>query len=89
MKKALIILSMLVLPLMTMANEVIVKTKSKTPKYILVEGKMVKVGTFPKGHVLKIYRDPEIVGKVEYKAKVNYHKTDCGHLISTRNFKKH
>ncbi|MBB6460024.1 hypothetical protein [Flammeovirga kamogawensis] len=88
MKKALIILSLLSLPFMTMANEVEIKTKSKTPKYKFVEGKMIKVGNFPKGHTLKIYKTPEIVGKVEYKATVNYHKTDCGHLISTRNIDK-
>lgn len=73
---------------MSMANETEIVTKSKTPKYKLIEGKMVKVGTFPKGHSMKIYHKPEIVGKVEYKATVNYHLTDCGHLVSTRYFTK-
>ncbi|OHX66395.1 hypothetical protein NH26_08525 [Flammeovirga pacifica] len=72
---------------MTMAHdEHQVKTKGKAPIYKMIEGKMTKVGYLPKNHHVVIKKDPHIKGKQEYKATVNYHETECGHLISSRYF---
>ncbi|AZQ63076.1 hypothetical protein EI427_12760 [Flammeovirga pectinis] len=91
MRKLFITAAFLFSSVFTFANQnenTLVITKSKTPIYKEVNGKMKKVGNFPKGHTVMVQTTPEIEGKVEYKATVNYHRTECGHLVSTRYFKK-
>ncbi|ANQ49530.1 hypothetical protein MY04_2156 [Flammeovirga sp. MY04] len=61
-----------------------VKIKGKAPIYKVIDGKMKKVGHLPKNTHIVVKTDPHIKGKQEYKAKVNYHMTECGHLISSR-----
>ncbi|NLR91161.1 MULTISPECIES: hypothetical protein [Flammeovirga] len=76
---------MMSLSFASFADEVeTITTKAKTPLYKVVDGKMKRVGFMPKGSQIEVKKIPHIEGKIEYKARVNYHETECGHLISTR-----